>query len=186
MRSKQGSYETAMSLKLHQDTLRWTIFAGNVALVGSIATLLSDVDTDPGLKKPLGTLAFVAGNLFFIVLSVENWYYNLYSLYTKACEEKIAENKPIPAYRPFWKAHGRKVTQFHYSYTLVLMTVVVSNTFMAAKYLAAGGCVLVIYVLVCCLALLFWRQLIVGFIFAPVNALFDWCAGLGTKANKNN
>src|ERR1700730_180788 len=85
----QVIYENANKTHLHQDNIRWTLLAGfGVFFLSGISII-----NDPKFKVANSMLLhyvqyflFVSGTIWFVVLVVEGWYYNLFRAYLVDCE----------------------------------------------------------------------------------------------------
>ena len=85
-------YQQANTYRLHQDNLRWMLFAGYVTFFSALLGFLSlpygnsKIGDNDG-HAILFLVFIIAANLFLFKLAVESYYYNLYKKYVDYCEK---------------------------------------------------------------------------------------------------
>lgn len=121
-------FENANKCHTHQDNLRWTLSGGFAAFFyGSIVLLHNDkITRDLQLVHNLHFLFFVLGTLYWIAISVEGWYYNMYLRYLIECEERIILGEKL---YPLAKFDRRNVKMFHPSFSPILILIAVANSY---------------------------------------------------------
>jgi len=169
---KIAMYDNANSLRMHQDNLRWKLLAGYFVFFGTGFTLIERgiLPKEPYTQIPL--FLFVVGNLFLLILTVESWYYNLYSEYVKICEANLIENKTLETLQKFRDCRAKTISPFHYSYIFALLINICSNAlyaycFFGWKKLGIGS-----YFLISILLLITWKYTVYMFFLHPLNWLF--------------
>ena len=121
-------FDNANKCHTHQDNLRWTLSGGFAAFFyGSIILLHNErVAPDLVLTHNLHLLFFILGTLYWIAISVEGWYYNLYLRYLIECEERIILGQRL---YPLAKFDRKNVKMFHPSFSPVLILIAAANSY---------------------------------------------------------
>ncbi len=155
-RWNQIFFENANKNHLHQDNLRWTLSGGFAAFFyGSIVLLSNDkISANATLVHQLHILFFTLGTLYWIAVSVEGWYYNLYLKYLVRCEHDLVANVDL---LPLISFDRKTVSLFHPSFSPILLLIGCANAFHLYSVSSQWGwCVG--YLLVC-VSYAFWGRM---------------------------
>lgn len=121
-------YGQANAYRLHQDTLRWNLFAGYVAFFVGVAGFHKDLQALPTV---CAVLIVVVANLFLLLLAVESWFYNLLSKYITYCEGLLANPsaaEPPLTSKEFAERHKMSISPNHASYSIAMLAVALGNS----------------------------------------------------------
>lgn len=121
-------FENANKNHTHQDTLRWSLAAGFGAFFyGGIRVVyepaIAGRETVVHFLQMATTLL---GTIYFLILLVEGWYYNLYLAYLVDCECLLQRGIPLDTMNGFNRSG---VSSLHPSWVLVLLLVCIANTY---------------------------------------------------------
>jgi hypothetical protein len=125
-------YEQANAYRLHQDTLKWNLFAGYVAFFVGVAGFHEHLQTLPAV---CGILVVIVANLFLLLLAVESWFYKLHSEYVTYCEQFLlypsAAGPPLTS-KQYSAQHRHSITPNHPSYSIAMLAVALGNSGLVA------------------------------------------------------
>ena len=126
-------FDNAQRYRLHQDNLRWSLSGGYAAFFfGSILLLTNpNVRGDNFLVSHLELWLLIAGTIYFIALGVENWWYNVFTHYARACDDKLSQGQDLPTIGQFDWSGARLRFQ---SFLLILFLVTCGNAFYLFRY----------------------------------------------------
>jgi hypothetical protein len=120
-------YQQANAYRLHQDTLRWNLFAGYIAFMAAIAGFLDKLKL---LPSTWAIALVIMANLLLLVFAVESFYYNLFTEYVAFCERILLgrdpHEKPLTA-REYASQHAKRISPTHPSYSVAMLVVVFGN-----------------------------------------------------------
>ena len=121
-------FENANRCHLHQDNLRWSLAGGFGAFFyGGILLLNSPILAgQTPLVHVLEAILLLIGTLYFFIILIEGWYYNLYLDYLVQCERNMA--RKVDLY-PLSEFSRNQVKSFHPSFFFVLCLVAIANAF---------------------------------------------------------
>jgi hypothetical protein len=119
-------YQKANTYRLHADNLRWTLFAGYLAVFGTVYKFC-------GFEIYLALWFFSL--LYLFIMSVQHWFYNLFSQYTADCEERILHDKPLMSLKTFAKHCGAFIKLDHPAYTFALVIVSICASIFCSRSL---------------------------------------------------
>lgn len=126
----QVLFENANKNHLHQDNLRWTLLAGfGLFFITGTATI-----HDPKFAAAHALMHFiqivlcVVGTIWFFVLLIEGWYYNLYIAYLGDCENRIARRQDLRTIAEYNKEKRPGMKSIHPSYNAALFFVLLCNS----------------------------------------------------------
>ena len=106
-------YENSNTYRLHADNLRWTLLGGYAVFFTAAATLLSNTRLDPIDTSILKLTLFIVSNVYLLVLAVQNWFYNLFSKFSKDCEYRLLKGKNLRSLEKFTKKKGSHINPVH-------------------------------------------------------------------------
>lgn len=126
-------FENANKNHLHQDGLRWTLAGGFGAFFYYGITVRTELErSNSPVIHYYELLIFIIGTLFFVILLIEGWYYNLYLAHLAKCEMDFLARRNLTPLSGF----DRKLVQsFHPSFWCVLLLVSIANTYHLVRYL---------------------------------------------------
>jgi len=123
-------YESANRYRLHLDNLRWGLLAGYAGLMTALVSLAHDGQGQPLCNNTsVNALLLVLSTAYFWVLSIQNWFYNLWARYVRECEQLLIAGKRLPALEVFAKKEGCKVSPYHPAFFLVQVVVGLIGTY---------------------------------------------------------
>ena len=126
-------FDNAQRYRLHQDHLRWSLSGGYAAFFfGSILLLANpNVRSDTFLVSHIELWLLIAGTIYFIALGVENWWYNVFTYYARACDEKLSQGQDLPSIGQFDWSGARLRFQ---SFLLILFLITCGNAFYLFRF----------------------------------------------------
>lgn len=113
-------YKKSNNYRLHADILRWALLGGYAAFFGATIKIAEN-------KPAIGILLFIISLAYILVLAVQNWFYNLFALFVKECEYRIANNLRLRPLEEFAQEVGPSVNPFHPAFFFALFAVVLSS-----------------------------------------------------------
>ncbi len=116
-------YEKSNTYRLHADIVRWALLGGYAAFFGATITIAQDI----------GFFLFIVSVLYLFVLAVQNWFYNLFALFVKECECRLAKNQKLRPIEEFAKSVGVTVNPFHPAFFFSMLAVVASSVAFLVK-----------------------------------------------------
>jgi hypothetical protein len=119
-------YDKAHKYRIHQDSLRWSLaagYAGSFAAGLAVLIKMRADNNDHWLVVIVSMLLFAFGFVYFFVLAVENWYYNLFAKYANECDRMLGQDDNIPTLSEFTacKRNREKISPRHPSFQFVLL-----------------------------------------------------------------
>jgi sulfite exporter TauE/SafE len=111
-------YEKSNTYRLHADNIRWALLGGYAAFFGATIQIAN--------TPPIGVVLFLIAIVYLIVLGVQNWFYNLFALFVKECESRLAANERLRPLEDFAQEVGGEVNPFHPAFFFAMLVVVVS------------------------------------------------------------
>lgn len=117
-------FEQANRNHLHQDGVRWTLFAGFALFFFTSMQAINNPLNDHSLFHKLQYVVVALGTMYFVVMLIEGWYYNLYLAHVLDCEGRIAEGLPV---MPTSSLDRTQVWPVHPSFIFLLTFVVFAN-----------------------------------------------------------
>ena len=123
-------YEQSHKYRLHQDTLRWTLLGGYAAFFAATTGLLAteQMSKRPELTIALSAILVVIGTAYFAVLAVENWYYNVFAMYVRDCDQRLSSGSELQTMEEFSESSAEEIPTFHLSFWFAELIVVAGNT----------------------------------------------------------
>jgi hypothetical protein len=79
-------HQQANAYQIHQDTLRWNLFAGYVALFAGVVGFREHIRELPVLCS-IGIV--ILADSYLLLLAVESWHYNSFVRYVDFCERVL-------------------------------------------------------------------------------------------------
>ena len=117
-------FEQANRNHLHQDGVRWTLFAGFALFFFTSMQAVNNPQNDHTLFHKLQYVVVALGTMYFLVMLIEGWYYNLYLAHVLDCEGRIAEGLPV---MPTSSLDRYQVWAVHPSFIFLLAFVIFAN-----------------------------------------------------------
>lgn len=119
-------YDQANKTHLHQDNLRWSLCAGFAVffLTGMAAINNPQFKESHAIFHELQFALVVMGTIYFFVVMIEGWYYNLYLAHLIDCEQRMSRREDLTPISVFDRKNVRKL---HPSFFFILMLIVVAN-----------------------------------------------------------
>jgi len=168
--SDEALFRNANSYRLHQDILRWTLLAGYAAF------LLGILSIESAKVQELSRIVLVAiGICYMLILTIENFFYNLFAEYVKDCESKSDLNEKLRTLKEFSESEVERIGPFHHSFVFALLIVLFGNVAITAP-LPSVRTRIILYImnsLMFILILLFWRPIVYPIIVKPIQKIFD-------------
>jgi hypothetical protein len=118
-------FEQANRNHLHQDSVRWTLFAGFALFFLTSMQAINNPQNNHLTFHKLQFVVVALGTLYFVVLMIEGWYYNLYLAHVLDCESRIAQGKLLV---PTASLDRSRVWPVHPSFIFLLSFVVIANS----------------------------------------------------------
>ena len=117
-------YQRSNTYRLHLDNLRWTLLGGFIAFLVVAFNILGKSENGLGPSLPtIYLFLWLITLAYFIILSVQNWYYNLYSEYVDDCESKLIQSKRLAGYLEFARNNREKIKPYHPAYSFAVFIV---------------------------------------------------------------
>jgi len=121
-------HQQANAYQIHQDTLRWNLFAGYVAFFAGVVSFREHIHELPVL---CGIGIVILADLYLLLLAVESWHYNAFVRYVDFCERllvaRAGADQPLTA-AEFTASHRLSITPNHPSYSLAMLVVALGNS----------------------------------------------------------
>lgn len=129
-------FENANRNHTHQDNLRWSLAAGFGAFFyGGMRIVYEPAISSSDTLVHFMQLATTAlGTIYFLILLVEGWYYNLYLAHLVDCECDLDKGRPLS---PLSEFDRTRVRALHPSWFLVLLLVCGANTYHLFEYVSS-------------------------------------------------
>jgi hypothetical protein len=130
-------FDQANKFHIHQDNLRWSLTAGFGAFFAAGVTLITKQQLSDPIARALELLLAIIGTLWFFVVQIEGWYYNLAIAYLISCEEAVSKKEDLI---PLVRFDRSAVRSFHPSFFFVLLFISVTNSYHVFQYtLSSSG-----------------------------------------------
>jgi hypothetical protein len=122
-------YEKSNSYRIHSDNLRWTLLGAYFVF---FAAIINQSLTNPNNQKNSATawiflILFFVSICFLLMLSVQNWFYNLFAQYVNECEQRLSRNINLRTMQEFASENGKDITPFHPAFIFALLVVLIGS-----------------------------------------------------------
>jgi len=170
-------YEKSNAYRLHTDKLRWTLLAGYAAFFAVVTRIFSENgDCDSDIKLYY-LVSFAISTLYFLVLAVQNWFYNLFAQFVTECEFRIVNEKNLRSLEEFAKERGEVITPFHSSFFFSLLIVALLSSWFLSEFINAGTLttlvIFVVYFSGFYFAFKKWNSVVYRNLIEPFSNLFN-------------
>ena len=118
-------YANAHSYRLHADKLRWTLFGGYLIIFGAVVENISGV---------MYLVMWMFSILYLLIVSVQHWFYNLFSGYASDCERKLINGDRLRSLDDYAEIYGRFIKLVHPAYTFVLLIISITSSYFFSKF----------------------------------------------------
>ena len=121
-------YQKSNTYRLHADNLRWTLLGGYAAFFAATVTLLPGNNNIGSIESvAINILLFIVSIGYLLVLAVQNWFYNLFALFVKECEQRLCDGKSLRPLEEFAVQQGSHVTPFHPAFFFAELVVAITS-----------------------------------------------------------
>lgn len=119
-------YDQANKTHLHQDNLRWSLCAGFALffLTGIAAINNPQFKENHAVFHKLQFALVLLGTIYFFVIMIEGWYYNLYLAHLIDCEKRMSRKEDLIPVSAFDRSGVRNL---HPSFVFILLLIVAAN-----------------------------------------------------------